>query len=146
MNDHERNFENFNYEQQSASRITRPPAPPPLFMNVGRYAASAENTKVVGQAIKAYVHLLPKHHVPGTTLRVNFSQFADYIEAFLTSPDESQRNTLRVLREVHAFNTSYPLPRNGDEQLDNAICLSDDAKALWPHPTCAGSGALKGIQ
>ena len=114
---------------QSISRINRPATPPPLILDIGRYASTPEKSGVVQQAINTYCHLLREYHMPGTTTRIDFSQFADYIEAFLGTLDESQSNTVRVLREVHAFSTGYPMPPTGREQFDNAIWLRDIAAA-----------------
>lgn len=121
---------------QSISRINRPSVPS-LFVRRGRHATTAENRQVVQQALDTYCYLLRSLLVPGTTLRLGFSEFADRIEAHLGDLDETQRETVRKLREVDVFSASYPLPPNGMEQYDNAIWASDSAEILWENSTCA---------
>lgn len=93
---------------------------------IGQYYSTSEQGEIVFQALANFGYLIRSQSVRGITLRLDFSQFADQIEACF-SGDIKVRETLRVLREVHSLNSRKPLPAESTVAADEELCATQAA-------------------
>lgn len=93
---------------------------------IGQYYSTAEQGEIVFQALASFGHLIRAQSVRGITLRLDFSQFADQIEASY-SADFKVQDVLRVLREVHSLNSKKPLPAESTLAADEELCATQAA-------------------
>ena len=94
---------------------------------IGQYYGTTEQSEIFLQALIDFGHLIKSQCVRGTTLRLDFSQFAALIEESLGGGTTGRKKLLRVLREVHGLNVVKPVSADSTVVADQELCATQAA-------------------